>query len=526
MDASSIEFLNQHGMDFNKWTREGVPYVTVDVANALESKYETQQQKELQGEKNNTSSNSMWRDPTRRRITLTKESDVQFHARAMASLREWIDRSIQGSPSMLLPACNRFLRRALYETIELEYPALILENAGSEYRDQIRVWRLSEEEKVQRKERLAREAWETLVMNVGFTRVFLALSNANTGLKQVNSTILASSVEQVDVSAKVEFEPMGRRVPIICHNGLMDILFLMTHFVSHKLPEKYQDAKAMIHETFPLVYDTKILATECSDQRTVGDNTVLGTLFDRFVMNDLEFLMDRNFEVVNASGTDPDQKHEASYDAFMTGAVFVALARRIQEEEGLLAISLCDIFSSDYNLITKDLFGRNKLFLMLTLYTIDLENATEDPLRRGLSPTSTYRVSGIDPAITTSDIIRCLSNLVDQVLEQQVRFEIVWVDDRTFLVAARTQDDDDTLQRHGELIHMALRRRFACEDICTLDQYLQATAAAEEAKQRTEESGGGMWSSFLALFGYGKNKRKSEEWDGMDGEPSAKRRRT
>jgi poly(A)-specific ribonuclease len=557
MNASSIEFLNQHGMDFNKWTREGVPYVTVDVANALESKYETQQQKELQGEKNNTSSNSMWRDPTRRRITLTKESDVQFHARAMASLREWIDRSIQGSPSMLLPACNRFLRRALYETIELEYPALILENAGSEYRDQIRVWRLSEEEKVQRKERLAREAWETLVMNVGFTRVFLALSNANTGLKQVNSTILASSVEQVDVSAKVEFEPMGRRVPIICHNGLMDILFLMTHFVSHKLPEKYQDAKAMIHETFPLVYDTKILATECSDQRTVGDNTVLGTLFDRFVMNDLEFLMDRNFEVVNASGSDPDQKHEASYDAFMTGAVFVALARRIQEEEGLLAISLCDIFSSDYNLITKDLFGRNKvsntvvaaypvcgfllicltccfvsaslnqqLFLMLTLYTIDLENATEDPLRRGLSPTSTYRVSGIDPAITTSDIIRCLSNLVDQVLEQQVRFEIVWVDDRTFLVAARTQDDDDTLQRHGELIHMALRRRFACEDICTLDQYLQATAAAEEAKQRTEESGGGMWSSFLGLFGYGKNKRKSEEWDGMDGEPSAKRRRT
>jgi poly(A)-specific ribonuclease len=557
MNASSIEFLNQHGMDFNKWTREGVPYVTVDVANALESKYETQQQKELQGEKNNTSSNSMWRDPTRRRITLTKESDVQFHARAMASLREWIDRSIQGSPSMLLPACNRFLRRALYETIELEYPALILENAGSEYRDQIRVWRLSEEEKVQRKERLAREAWETLVMNVGFTRVFMALSNANTGLKQVNSTILASSVEQVDVSAKVEFEPMGRRVPIICHNGLMDILFLMTHFVSHKLPEKYQDAKAMIHETFPLVYDTKILATECSDQRTVGDNTVLGTLFDRFVMNDLEFLMDRNFEVVNASGSDPDQKHEASYDAFMTGAVFVALARRIQEEEGLLAISLCDIFSSDYNLITKDLFGRNKvsntvvaaypvcgfllicltccfvsaslnqqLFLMLTLYTIDLENATEDPLRRGLSPTSTYRVSGIDPAITTSDIIRCLSNLVDQVLEQQVRFEIVWVDDRTFLVAARTQDDDDTLQRHGELIHMALRRRFACEDICTLDQYLQATAAAEEAKQRTEESGGGMWSSFLGLFGYGKNKRKSEEWDGMDGEPSAKRRRT
>lgn len=163
-----------------------------------------------------------------------------------------------------------------------------------------------------------------------------------------------------------------------------------------------------------------------------------------------------------------------------------------------------------------------QLFLMLTLYTIDLENATSDPLRRGLSPTSTYRVCGIDPAITTSDIIRCLSNLVD---DGHVHFEIVWVDDCTFLVAAKAAPgDDETLQRHGNLIHMALRRRFAVEDICTLDQHLQATK--EEASKQKEEESSSMWSSFLGLFGYGTNKRKNGDWDGMEGEPSAKRRRT
>jgi hypothetical protein len=166
---------------------------------------------------------------------------------------------------------------------------------------------------------------------------------------------------------------------------------------------------------------------------------------------------------------------------------------------------------------------------MLTLYTIDLENPSYDPLRHGLSPTSTYRVYGIDPSITTSDIVRCLSNMVDEV-QRQVHFEIVWVDERTFLVAARAYNDVETLQRHGELIYMALRRRFAAEDICTLEQYLTAKKEAEEAaaakaKQEEQESKS-MWSSLLGLFGYGK-KRKSNEWDGYDHEhePSAKRPR-
>jgi len=353
MNPSSIAFLNQHGMDFNLWTREGVSYVTTEKANSLIEKYKTLKA-------SSEDANGTVRDPTRRRVILTKENDVAFHARTMATLREWIDGSIAGSPSLLLPACNRFLRRALYESIELEYPALILENAGAPHSNRIRVWRLSNEEKAVRKERLEKEAWEKLVLNVGFWRVFTALSHANQGMKQVNSIVLANSVEEVDVTAEPELVPTGRCVPIICHNGMMDLLFLLTHLNAHKLPDTYEQGKALIHDTFPLLYDTKILATECSDQGMIGDNTILGNLYSKFVENDEAFVFERNFQVTNTSATDPDQLHEASYDAFMTGAVFVALTGRIP---GGRVASLYDMMSSPspYDSITKELFGRNKV---------------------------------------------------------------------------------------------------------------------------------------------------------------------
>lgn len=185
---------------------------------------------------------------------------------------------------------------------------------------------------------------------------------------------------------------------------------------------------------------------------------------------------------------------------------------------------------------------------MLTLYTIDLENATNDPLRHGLSPSSTFRVSGIDPSITNGDIIRCLGNLVepnDELVARQVRFEIVWVDNTTFMVATRTPeealqdvnvDEEDLLQRHCTLIYNALKRRFALNEIITLKEYLlseEKKNQEEEAKklekeQQEDESSSSLWASFMGLFGYGTKKRKSGEWNGNaedDDEPQAKRRR-
>jgi poly(A)-specific ribonuclease len=363
LNPSSIQFLNQHCMDFNMWTREGIPYVTTTMASPIIQKYKDHRLKHESKESITV------RDPTKRRVELSKTEDVNFHARAMASLREWID-SV-GTTTFLLPACNGFLRRALYESIELEYPALICESAGPAHKDQIRVWRLSPEEKREREELLQKEAWERMVMQVGFWRVFTAISNACRGLVEKNSIALAKNVNHVSSDAEPEWESIGRKIPVVVHNGLMDLLFLMTHFHSHQLPDSYLEAKALLVDYFPMVYDTKVLSTEYLEQSNFGDNTVLGNLYTKFVKNDELFDLPNQFQIVDAVGdnstTSSDQLHEAGYDAFMTGAVFVALSKRIVIHndyaggDGTHAgvAGLSHLLSNDAD--AKKFFGRNKV---------------------------------------------------------------------------------------------------------------------------------------------------------------------
>jgi poly(A)-specific ribonuclease len=142
LNPSSIHFLQQHNMNLDVWTREGIPFCTGDVATNLLDKYYEKQLKLSETTKTKTPSSSTPRSS--RRVELTRAEDKDFHARAMASLREWLDAAIvpreedtEGA-SLLLPPCNSFLRRALYESIPNEYPNLLLETFQE---SQIRVWR-------------------------------------------------------------------------------------------------------------------------------------------------------------------------------------------------------------------------------------------------------------------------------------------------------------------------------------------------------------------------------------------------
>jgi CAF1 family ribonuclease len=155
----------------------------------------------------------------KRTIELTRTADIAFYARVMASIREWLDNPLTppvpnldetqqqqqhhveidadqdpiqpeqqnhvvpnnnnlreartptsqalratSSTSFLLPPCNSFLRRALYESIQLEYPTLITEKVtGYGNQHQIRILRLSEEEKYIRYLNLMKDRWNTFI---------------------------------------------------------------------------------------------------------------------------------------------------------------------------------------------------------------------------------------------------------------------------------------------------------------------------------------------------------------------------
>lgn len=326
--------------------------------------------------------------------------------------------------------------------------------------------------------------------------------------------------------------------PLIVHNGFMDMSFLMTHFCMDKLPSNHDEYKVLLHETFPVIYDTKVLCAEYSfESRNI--QSTLGPMFEKLgpgVADSVSPIL------LDGEEEGEEQEHEAVYDAFMTGLVFLALVHEIVAggaatdahaatfvEEVHEAVKLLGSTESDEARLR---FGRNKIY-DLSIYTRDLEVRGSDPLSRGMLAESTFRVSGIDKAVNTRDIIQCVGGLQDD-KGRQIQFDIVWVDDSTFLVGAsfRPQNSEgrtwsmpdeeemlETIRKQGKHVHEALESRFnKTESITRLDDYL----ASQKSKAAGRRSGS-VLDYLKSLFGYG-TKRTSD--DNIGDEPRAKRSRT
>ena len=100
LNPSSIHFLAQNNMNLDLWTSQGIPFCTTSEASNLLTKFHDQQMKLSKSSKPAAS---------RRKVELTRVEDKDFHARAMATLRGWLDSAIipnEAEPegvSLLLP---------------------------------------------------------------------------------------------------------------------------------------------------------------------------------------------------------------------------------------------------------------------------------------------------------------------------------------------------------------------------------------------------------------------------------------
>lgn len=601
MNPSAVHFLNQHHMSFDVWTKHGIHFCNEDHATAALERFlddERRAQQAEMGDRAAGASPPTVADAVSRTIELRRTEDIDFFARTMAGLREWLDSAAPPTSAadedalhtttgrqFLLPACNSFLRRALYENIAKEYPNLILEkvepndesnhninnnNAGNHnaaappyQHQQIRVLRLSPDELRARRQRMRYDRWSQLITDrIGLWRVVSALRHVCHG-RPLDRThpLWAASPDPIDwatAAATVGFGTVSdvapvlrRRVPLVVHNGWMDLLFLMTHFDSRCLPDALSDCKALVRSYFPIIFDTKVLSIEYCGYAQMN----LATLF--------RTVGDPGLQVVS-SGADPigdalgSTEHEAAYDAYMTGAVFVGLSRHLKPVTVPGDDSDGEVVDDDNNDQSAAAggrqcpshwydatLGRNRIY-SLGLFTLDLENPESDPLSRGMLPEAAYLVSGIDPSVTTRDIVWCLHELVDSD-RRPVNFDIVWVDDTTFIVACRyrptnvdtvgllaasTDDDHDNkpddspdetiLKAHGQLIQRALSVRFGRDGIVSLGEHFRRSRAAAEALRRPN-----WFARVLALTSFRrpvKSKRKSAGEE-RDSPGAAKRQR-
>jgi poly(A)-specific ribonuclease len=421
---------------------------------------------------------------------------------------------------------------------------------GGAARNQIRVIRLSMSEKKQREERLLQEEWSKLVYAIGFTTVFQAISdacNGNSFSEEQTDAFFAGNSPRVSVPS----DDNGRKIPLIgefvcsvhscefklsspnlfdlctesilVHNGLMDLMFLLTHCHDSKLPECFEDTKKLIRNYFPLVYDTKILATECSDAVVRGGSTALGELYQSMFSPEINDLGLKKSTITNGSAT--EQAHEAAWDAFMTGCCFYALSKKILDNKDS-RLTLGRVLEHEpVGSLHRTSMGLNKLYMHFSLYTIDLESSSgtsglHDPLCHGLTVNTTFYVSGIDSTVSTRDILRALTVTQNQTeIIQHLRYEICWVDDESFFVGTKL-DNLISVRDTGAISLIAIHVRHQLRAGLRGVQVIDLADYFNQKHSSKQSLIGSITSAVKRLFGGGK---RTEDDD--TNERAKKRRR-
>ncbi|ODM94983.1 Poly(A)-specific ribonuclease PARN [Orchesella cincta] len=136
------------------------------------------------------------------------------------------------------------------------------------------------------------------------------------------------------------------RKPVIGHNILNDILFTI-HLFWSDLPESYEEFKRIVHDLFPVVYDTKFLAREVHQLRRdinvddflLSDSNLFSLFTNSYRIFELNMPLvelqgkTRQYGEALLAGRNknleqvPDNPcHNAGFDALITGCVFLNIS--------------------------------------------------------------------------------------------------------------------------------------------------------------------------------------------------------
>eukprot|EP00931_Biecheleriopsis_adriatica_P094185 TRINITY_DN67867_c0_g1_i1.p1 TRINITY_DN67867_c0_g1~~TRINITY_DN67867_c0_g1_i1.p1 ORF type:complete len:554 (+),score=159.35 TRINITY_DN67867_c0_g1_i1:51-1712(+) len=325
MEATGVAFNRDHGMDWNMWIREGVPYVNRESAQKLRASllpWEAEASTPTGGKSTAANGTSEAKNGQRERIKLTKAADVETTSKAIEALKAWLeDEGKKEETEFELLTTNAYIRRFMYETMAADFPDLTVESRPTEVRgiSTLVVLRLSASQKEEREAKVRAEKETELARKVGFRRVFNALAAA--------------------------------KKPVVGHACMFDWLFAHSHFES--LPESYAEFKELIHGSFPLLFDTQLLAksepfkflpqegAESVPQHRFGSHA-LGQVYKVF-FEESETARKAGKPAVEVTFAPSHDRysgdcaafHEAGYDAYVTGYVFAHMAKEVLKAEGV-----------------------------------------------------------------------------------------------------------------------------------------------------------------------------------------------
>ncbi|XP_003726420.1 pre-piRNA 3'-exonuclease trimmer [Strongylocentrotus purpuratus] len=280
--ASSIEFLCKHNFNFNKLFYEGVSYLTRDEEEELRSQAQTKP------------------------VQLARYMDEDLQKEAISTISEWLSEAHAGD-ELTVGQYEELDGLLLQLVIQDSFPLLNTCFDATTTR-QMKVRVMATENKEGLEEDQVKLGHRVVDKLLGFTAVFRALVES--------------------------------KKPIIGHNLLTDLMLFFQKF-HNPLPRSYSTFKVQLNELFPKIYDTKYLSFEMRrnliDAGLPVQNTSLGSLLDNLSTKEGILIVLHSPHIVHGSGFDKyvngGTLHEAGYDAYAAGYVFLRLAHYITAKD-------------------------------------------------------------------------------------------------------------------------------------------------------------------------------------------------
>ena len=137
---------------------------------------------------------------------------------------------------------------------------------------------------------------------------------------------------QVPTMATIVQELLSKKVPLIGHYMILDVAFLYDHFIG-PLPPTLEEFRQSVNSIFPPLYDTKYISKSLLSNVKFIKKTSVEDLFS-YCKKRKEFSQlvsitpHENFNLST-------QAHEAGYDAYMTGYIFINFLKFLPNPEDM-----------------------------------------------------------------------------------------------------------------------------------------------------------------------------------------------
>ena len=305
----SIIFNREHGCDFNKWIKLGVPYLNNELLKKLSDR--------LMG------GNINKYDPKNissfKNIVLYKEQDRDRYKNFLEKFNNFYknpDEKVFKHEKIVRHLVLYFLNKLdenIRNKIFIEYKD---ETVGEETKSYIIIHKLNSfEEKIQKVNQENNE--------------IIALIKREKGVKNIIEKIISS------------------KKPIVGHNCYIDLLFIMSHFME-ELPKSFKTLKLILKNEFNGgIYDTKYLYNSSNfnfaeNNNVIKNNINLECLYTNLFEENKKLENDKKISIEipkNEKFIDYfDEKnkeikfHQADFDAFTTGCAYVYMLNMLGDK--------------------------------------------------------------------------------------------------------------------------------------------------------------------------------------------------